>query len=69
MSPSEHDEEVEVDVDVVKAETAKAYLVVVDGEETWVAKSQIIDDDGLSPGDENVTIKVPRWIADENGWG
>ena len=65
---SDRDDPVDVHVDFVKRETAKAYLFEIDGDEAWIAKSQIIDDPGLSPGDENVTITVPTWIAEENGW-
>ncbi len=61
-------DEFEVTVEFVKSETAKAYLLVVDGCEYWVAKSQLIDDQGLDPGDEDVSIVVPMWLAEENGW-
>lgn len=64
----DQDDAFDVLVEFVKAETAKAFLVVVDGEEHWIAKSQIIGEDAIAPGDEGVTLTVPRWLAEENGW-
>lgn len=68
MTYNDPDETCEVDVDFIKAETDKAWLFVIDDEETWVAKSQITDGDELEIGDENVTVTVPMWLAEQNGW-
>lgn len=62
------DQEFEVTVDFIKAETAAAYLVVVDDAEVWLAKSQILNEAALDPGDTDVSVVVPRWLAEQNGW-
>lgn len=56
-----------VTIDFVVQETAKAFLVEVDGEQSWIPKSQIIDGD-LNPGDESVEIEVTTFIAEDRGW-
>ena len=62
------DDEIEVEVDFIKHETDKAFLIEVDGEETWVPKPQILNAEDLEVGDESVTIVVPEWLADREGW-
>lgn len=56
------DDDVTVRFDKVKAVTAKAVLVKVDGEEVWIPFSQLVD---LFPGDSEMIIT--EWIAGEKG--
>jgi hypothetical protein len=58
---------VHVNVDKVLRETEKAFLVLVDGEEVWLPHSQIADWDDYEAGDENVTMSVTEWIAEQKG--
>jgi hypothetical protein len=53
-------EDVYVEYDAVKAETPKAKLISVDGEEIWVPLSQIKEDDGS-------VVIIPRWLAKAKG--
>jgi hypothetical protein len=59
---------VHLDVDEVKRETDKAFLVVIDGDEHWLPKSQISDPGDYSEGDENVSMSVTEFIAREKGF-
>ena len=57
---------VHLDVERVKRETDNALLVVlVNGDEHWIPKSQIDDSDNYGAGDTNCTISIPRWLAVE----
>jgi hypothetical protein len=58
---------VHLDVDRIKHETDKAFLVVIDDEEHWLPKSQISDPDDYEAGDEDCTISVTEFIANEKG--
>ena len=60
---------VHLEVLLVKAETDKALLLVIDGVEGeyWIPLSQIADSDDYKKGDENVTISVTEWIANQKG--
>jgi len=61
-------EEVEVEFDAVKASTDKAVLILVDGEEYWIPKSQIGDlyeNEGRFATGGSLTI--PEWLAEEKG--
>ncbi len=59
---------VSFDVDDVEAESEKAILVDIDGEKTWVPKSQISEDSEVyskkSGGGELI---VTRWWAEQRG--
>jgi len=60
-----------VDVDEVKATTAKAVLVDVGGDEEWVPRSVIVepeDGEGLERGDGDLDLYLLRWFADKKGW-
>jgi hypothetical protein len=61
------DEQFEVDVDDVKAATNKALLCVVDGDEEWIPRSQILDGDIEEVGDSGSMI-ITAWLAREKGW-
>jgi len=52
----------------IKHTTDKAILLEVDGEETWLPKSQIPDQDWDHLFDEKVTVEVPFWLAKQKGW-
>lgn len=60
-------DEFEVEVDDVKAATDKAVLCVIDGEDEWIPRSQIIDGDVGYVGDSGSMI-IPEWLAREKGW-
>lgn len=72
----DRNEFVDVGFDLLIRQTEKAFLVEVDGEETWVAKSQVDNADELSkelkqPDHRKEgldTLTVPKWLALENGW-
>lgn len=74
-SNPERDEFVDVTFDKLVRQSDKAFLVEVDGEEEWIAKSQVDNCDELEeelkkPAQKREldTISVPRWIAIQNGW-
>jgi 3-deoxy-D-manno-octulosonic-acid transferase len=72
----DRNESVAIEFDRLVRQTPKAFLVEVEGEETWVAKSQVENEDELSaellrPNHRKEgldTLWVPRWLAQENGW-
>ena len=47
-------------------ETLKAVLIEVEGEEIWLPRSQLIDDDEL-PVRGKARVKMTAWIAKEKG--
>lgn len=60
--PSHWDEDVqEYEVEEYKHETDKAWLLVIDGEEYWLAKSQCDYDE------EEMVVEIPDWLAEEKG--
>jgi hypothetical protein len=72
----DNDEWVEVPFDNLLAQTPKAFLIEFDGDEYWVAKSQVDNTEALEEemskppqerGETDVII-VPRWVARQNGW-
>ena len=56
-----------VQVDEIKAETDKAFLFLIDGEEYWVPKGQLADPDDYEKGDKDCEIAITEWIAREKG--
>jgi hypothetical protein len=56
---------VHLDVDEIKRETDKAFLLVIDGDEHWIPKSQISEPDDYEVGDKNLTVSVTEWIAEQ----
>ena len=61
---------VHLDVSEITRETDAAFLVVLeDGEEVWMPKSQIADADDYSQGDQDCTISITAWLANEKGLG
>jgi hypothetical protein len=59
---------VHLEVDEIKKETDKAFLVVVDDEEVWLPKSQIANPGDYNKGDKNCSISVREWLAKEKGF-
>jgi len=58
---------VHVEVERVVSETANAFLLLIDGSEYWIPKSQVADPDTYERGDENVTVSMTDWIAKQKG--
>lgn len=56
----------------IKHETARAYLVIVAGEEHWIPKSLCMIDDTAADFDPDARVDVsfdmPRWLAEEKGF-
>lgn len=76
MGRPERDEMTDVTFDKLVRMSEKAFLVEIEGEEHWVAKSQVdnadeLEDELNEPPHKRAgldTITVPRWIAIQNGW-
>lgn len=49
-------------------ETDKALLVLVEGVEEWIPKSQVHDDSEVFREGDEGTLVVSAWIAGERGW-
>lgn len=61
-------EYVHLEVELITKATGKAFLLVLeDGEQVWMPFSQIADVDDYAEGDEDVTISVTEWIAEQKG--
>lgn len=58
---------VHVEVDRIERETDAAFLVIIDNDQFWLPKSQIADADDYNAGDEDVTLSITEWIANEKG--
>ena len=59
---------VHLEVAKIERETEAAYLLTLeDGEQVWIPKSQISDPDELKAVDEDLTVSVSEWIADQKG--
>lgn len=58
---------VHLDVDLILKRTDKALLLRVGDEEHWIPLSQIADADDFEEGDENCTVSITDWIANERG--
>lgn len=55
-----------ITVEEVKAETDAALLVLYEGQEVWLPKSQLPGCDAVE-GDTDVDIEVTQWILEEKG--
>jgi len=60
-------EKVQIQNVTVKRDTEKALLVVIEGEEFWIPKSQIDDDSEVYKADTEGTLVITEWIAKEKG--
>lgn len=51
----------------LETETSEAYLVVKDGEKTWLPKSQVSD--LVIDSDRKVisSLRIPLWLAENHG--
>lgn len=59
---------VHLDVEKVLKRTDKALLVrLEDGNEQWLPLSQVSDEDDYDEGDEDCTISVTLWLAEQRG--
>jgi hypothetical protein len=59
---------IHLDVERIVRETDKAFLLLLeDGEEVWIPKNQVADADDYAEGDENCSISVTEWIANQKG--
>lgn len=63
------DDPVEITVDEVVKLTDKAALFEIDGEKHWIPFSQITepDVDSIDIGDSDLSVHIPRWLADDRG--
>lgn len=65
MSASEW---VHLDVELIVRETEKAFLLRLEGgAEYWIPRSQISEPENYEQGDEDVTISISQWIAEQKG--
>lgn len=58
---------IHIDVERIKKETSMAFLVVIDGEEYWLPKSQITDWEVYEEGDTDCSMSITEFIAEEKG--
>lgn len=58
---------IHLDVEKVVKETENALLILLEGEEIWIPKSQVSEPETYGEGDEEVTISVTEWIAKQKG--
>jgi len=56
------DESKDYDVDWVKIDRKMSWLVVLEGEEFWLPKSQ------CTLSEDETTIEIPNWLAQKNGF-
>lgn len=48
---------------IARKETDAALLCEIDGEEVWIAKSQIADDSEVQAEDDVGTLTISEWLA------
>jgi hypothetical protein len=58
---------IEIEVEEIKAATDKALLCVIDGEETWLPRSQVDGGENFENGEKNVSMYITQFIAREKG--
>ena len=58
---------IHVDIELIKKETEKAFLIVVDDNDIWVPKFSVSDHENYSEGDEDITLSIRENIAKEKG--
>lgn len=68
LADSRHEdyEHVEVKVELLKRQTSKAGLFVVDGREVWLPWSQIAEESEVAKDGDSGVIYIPRWLAEKN---
>jgi hypothetical protein len=57
----------QVEVEQVVRATGKALLVLVEGEEVWIPRSQIQEDSEVQDEGDSGTLVIPMWLAEEKG--
>lgn len=58
---------VHITVEEILRETENALLILLDGDELWVPRSQVAGGDDYTQGDRDVTLSVTEWWANKNG--
>jgi hypothetical protein len=58
---------VDIEVELIKKMTDKAMLCVIGDEEVWLPFSQVAHDEDYEEGDENLTLSITEWIAEQKG--
>lgn len=59
---------VHITVEEIRRETDKAFLVVYGGEEMWLPKTQVANDDEYYAGMKGqIGMSITEWIAKEKG--
>jgi len=53
----------EFEFEEIRFDTPLAYLFIVDGDEVWIPKSQIIAIDK-----RDMQAEIPLWLAEKKGW-
>ena len=59
--------EVTIDNVFVKAETDRAILCDIDGDEHWIPKSQISDDSEVYQDGDEGDLVITEWLANQKG--
>lgn len=62
------DDVVYVEGALATKETAKALLVMIDGDEKWVPKSVIHDDSEVWAEHDEGCLAVKKWFGEREGW-
>lgn len=63
------EETITIDEVIVKAKTAKALLVEIDGTDYWMPKSQLGDATDVEEVGDIGVVELPEWLAREKGLG
>ena len=63
----DRDETVYVDDALAIGETGAAILVLVEGEQVWIPKSQIHSDSEVTEEGDKGVLAIPYWIAEDRG--
>lgn len=62
------EEWVHLDVALVVRETEAAFLFRLDDDsEYWIPKSQVSEADKYKEGDEDVSLSISEWVAEQKG--
>lgn len=63
--PPDGNDPFKVTVDSVKRVLPKVYIVIIDGDECMLPKSQVTtaDESELEQDQQNIDITIPKWLA------
>lgn len=67
MPRQQQEERRPLQVDRIKIVTKAAILVVIDGREVWIPKSQVHEGNEIDPTDEPTEIHVAPWFIKKEG--